>query len=184
MTWSKSRARLIVSGAAIVLVGGAIALAVVASRGTADGTDPRSFVLPRLGAPGTIALDDLKGKPLVANFFASWCSQCQAELPGFAEAATRLRGRVTFLEVDSLDSGNGQAMASSYGLRKAGALLARDVGGADRSGLHDALGGGNGMPITAFYGGSGNLLTVHLGAFNAPDLHRELDELYGLRFRS
>jgi hypothetical protein len=37
------------------------------------------------------------------------------------------------------------------------------------------------MPITAFYGETGRLLTVHLGAFPSGGLSQELVDLYGIR---
>lgn len=72
-------------------------------------------------------------------------------------------------------------MATQFGLAQAGAVVLKDVGGSDHSGLHDALGGGNGMPITAFYSRTGHLLTVHLGAFAPGGLPQELSDLYGIR---
>jgi hypothetical protein len=72
-------------------------------------------------------------------------------------------------------------MVSQFGLAQAGALVLKDVGGGQNSGLHDALGGGNGMPITAFYGQTGRLLTVHLGALSPGSLGEELSDLYGIR---
>ncbi|MGH9206519.1 MAG: TlpA family protein disulfide reductase, partial [Acidimicrobiales bacterium] len=143
-------------------------------------TTPTAFVLPKLGSGGSVALTKLQGKPVVVNFFASWCTQCQAELPSFASAAQQLKGTVSIVEVNSLETGDGPAMADQFHLAQSGAILARDVGGAQNSGLHDALGGGNNMPETAFYSATGKLLTSHVGAFDAPSLSSELGQLYGI----
>lgn len=143
-------------------------------------TSASAFVLPRLAKPGTVSLVDLRGRPVVVNFFASWCTACRSELPDFAAEASRLRGRIQFVEVDSLETGDGAGMARQYGLARAGAIVARDVGGADGGGLHDALGGGNKMPITAFYDAKARLLGTHVGAFEANSLSRELRRLYGI----
>ena len=58
--------------------------------------------------------------------------------------------------------------------------LARDVGGAHDSGLHDALGGGNSMPITAFYDAGGRLVDMNRGALPKAALSAELQELFGI----
>jgi thiol-disulfide isomerase/thioredoxin len=97
------------------------------------------------------------------NFFASWCTQCQAELPGFRQEAIALKGKVVFIGVDSLETGDRNFLPSLFHLAGAFAALARDAG-PDGNGLHAALGGGNTMPLTAFYSAGGRLLDVERGA--------------------
>ena len=52
---------------------------------------------------GTLALRDLRGYPVVVNFWASWCIPCKEEAPELAAAARRYRGRVVFLGIDIQD---------------------------------------------------------------------------------
>ena len=167
-------------GAAVLLLGGIIALASLGGSSTVGGnTSTTAWVLPRLGQSSSVSLTSLRGKPVVVNMFASWCTQCQAELPAFAAAAQHLHGKVTFVEVNSLETGDGAGMAQQFGLARAGAIVLSDVAGAQSSGLHDALGGGNNMPVSAFYSSSGQLLTSHVGGFTASSLQSELQQLYG-----
>lgn len=170
----------LVSGIGVVVVAGVASLAVASGSSTAgDSTTTAAWVLPRLGQSGTVSLASLRGKPVVVNMFASWCTTCQEELPAFASAAQRLKGKVTFVEVNSLDTGDGQGMARQFGLSQAGAIVLSDVGGGQSSGLHDALGGGNNMPVSAFYSASGKLLTSHVGGYNASTLRSQLQQVYG-----
>jgi cytochrome c biogenesis protein CcmG/thiol:disulfide interchange protein DsbE len=47
-----------------------------------------AFALPGLnGEPANITQDDLRGRPLLVNFFASWCAGCQVEHPILMELA-------------------------------------------------------------------------------------------------
>lgn len=167
--------------AAVMVVLAGVASIVVQSGGSrvSQNTTSTAWVLPRLGQSGKVALSSLRGKPVVVNMFASWCTVCQSELPAFAAEARLLRGKVTFVEVNSLETGDGLAMAQQFGLAAAGAIVLSDVGGAQNSGLHDALGGGNNMPVSAFYSASGKLLTSHVGGFNASTLRAQLRLLYG-----
>jgi thiol-disulfide isomerase/thioredoxin len=48
----------------------------------------------------TVNFKDLVGKPLVINFWASWCPPCIAELPIFNEVYQELGDDVTFVMVD------------------------------------------------------------------------------------
>lgn len=49
-----------------------------------------------------VKLSDYKGKPIVLNFWASWCPPCKAEMPHFAEAVKQHQD-VAFLFVNMTD---------------------------------------------------------------------------------
>lgn len=40
-----------------------------------------AFDLPLMGQPSRVTQEDLKGRPLLVNFFASWCAGCRVEHP-------------------------------------------------------------------------------------------------------
>ena len=170
-----------VSVAGAVVLAGVITLAVV-DHGSSAGynTAAQRWVLPRLGEPGKVSLASLHGRPVVVNFFASWCTVCASELPVFAQDARALRGEVDVVEVNALETGNGQAFAEQYDLGSSVTAVLRDVGGSQGDGLYQALGGTGSMPMTAFYSSSGKLLTTHVGGFTASTLSSELHQLYGL----
>jgi cytochrome c biogenesis protein CcmG/thiol:disulfide interchange protein DsbE len=52
---------------------------------------------------GTLRLADLRGYPVVLNFWASWCTPCEREARLLASAAQARRGRVVFVGVDVND---------------------------------------------------------------------------------
>lgn len=147
------------------------------TRGVATSTDPSGFDLPRLDGNGDVRLATFRGKPTVVNFFASWCTACRGELPGFARVSRALQNQVTFVGVNSLETGDGAAMARQFGIDWW--PIARDVDGQQASGLHDAL-GGQGMPITAFYDAGGKLVFVSPGSLPEPDLRAALQRYFGV----
>jgi cytochrome c biogenesis protein CcmG, thiol:disulfide interchange protein DsbE len=140
--------------------------------------NPTSWALPALNGDGTVALDQFRGRPTVVNFFASWCDACDFELPGFATISRQLDGRVHFVGVNALETGDPNYMPTQHHITWW--PLARDVGGAHDSGLHDALGGGNSMPVTAFYDARGHLVEVERAALPEPALRADLQHLLGI----
>jgi cytochrome c biogenesis protein CcmG, thiol:disulfide interchange protein DsbE len=52
-------------------------------------------------------LTDLKGTPVVVNFWASWCTPCKAEAPLLRDALQQYGTRVQFIGVDIQDSRDG-----------------------------------------------------------------------------
>ena len=166
-----------ISGLAVLLV--AIGVVIVVSRGQGDSADLRNnFDLPQLGGPGQVRLAAYRGQPVVVTLFASWCDNCVEELPVFAGVARSLRPGVVFIGVNSLETGNGLAMAQRFDLAGSGFALARDIG-PGLSNYHDAL-GALGMPATAFYSRQGQLLKVDQGVMNEQALRAAIQQYFGL----
>ncbi|HEY2551615.1 MAG TPA: redoxin domain-containing protein, partial [Streptosporangiaceae bacterium] len=59
-----------------------------------------AFDLPRLEGPGILQPAQLRGKPIVLNFWSSSCTVCQQEEPAIARVARATRGQVRYLGVD------------------------------------------------------------------------------------
>lgn len=50
-----------------------------------------------------VKLSELVGKPMVLNFWASWCSPCKSEMPDFNTVYEELGDEITFVMVDMVD---------------------------------------------------------------------------------
>ena len=91
---------------AVCVAASLVAVAVVASgsAGTAPAPAAPAFSLPVLGHSGQkVALSDYAGRPLIVNFFASWCEPCQQETPLLARFYRTEHGRVAIVGLDEND---------------------------------------------------------------------------------
>ena len=100
----RRRALLAAAAAGAVLLG----IAAVAVRTTPEPhSAPRpapNFNLLELGHPGErVALAAYAGRPVIINFFASWCPPCQRETPLLASFYRAHHGQVLMIGVDSGD---------------------------------------------------------------------------------
>ena len=83
-------------------------------------------------------------KPVLVDFWATWCGPCRMLGPVIEELATEYEGRV---EVGKVDVDNNQEFAAKYGVRniptvlvfKDGEVVGRQVGVAPKKVYTDAL---------------------------------------------
>ena len=77
-----------------------------------------SFDLPTLDGEGRLVVDGKRAKPMVINFWATWCGPCRDEAPILAAAWRKYRGRVDFVGVDIKDfNGDANDFVREYDLR-------------------------------------------------------------------
>lgn len=125
-----------------------------------QGAPAPDFTLDRLGGGESVKLSSLRGKPVMINFWASWCPPCLEETPALIEAYKQLKGEnldVEFVGIGTNDeSANLQKFADN---NKVPYTLVEDPDGK----VSDAY-GVLGMPTTVFLDGNGVVQRVWNGA--------------------
>ena len=108
--WRTATRHKVVSSLIVMCVAASlVAIALVASGSGAPAgaaADPAAptFSLPVLGQSGPkISLSDYAGRPLIVNFFASWCEPCQKETPLLATFYRSEHGKVAIVGLDEDD---------------------------------------------------------------------------------
>ena len=170
--WHTAVRHKIASGlVALCVAASLVAVAVVASgsagsAGTAPAPAAPSFSLPVLGHSGQkVALSDYAGRPLIVNFFASWCEPCQQETPLLARFYRTEHGKVAIVGLDENDV-LGSAMSFT---RKEG------VGypvGFDPEVIAASAYGVAGLPQTFFLNAKHRIVDRVFGAVTLADINR------------
>ena len=70
----------------------------------APGDQAPAFEAELLGTGDTLASEELRGKPVVMNFWASWCIPCEQEAPLLKKAHESYGDRISFLGVNIKDA--------------------------------------------------------------------------------
>ena len=119
-----------------------------------------------------VHLSDFIGKPVILNFWASWCGPCQSEMPEFNEEYLALSDDVAFLMVNLTD-GTRETVegASAFIARKGYAFPVLY----DTSGEAASAYGVYSIPVTYFIDAQGHAVAQATGAIGASTLRRGLE---------
>ena len=121
---------------------------------------------------GRVSLVELRGYPVVLNFWASWCIPCKAEAPRLAAAARSHAGRVPFLGIDIQDfTSDAHRFLRRY---RANYVSVRDGGSStyDRYGL-------TGIPETYYLDRRGRILAHSVGEVSTSELEQGIALIAG-----
>jgi cytochrome c biogenesis protein CcmG/thiol:disulfide interchange protein DsbE len=122
-------------------------------------------------ASGSVSLQDFEGRPVVLNFWASWCVPCRKEMPALQEVSEEVQDRIAFVGINHQDSrGDALKFLDETGVRF--------PAGYDPEGATAAAYGLYGMPTTIFISPDGRILERHRGEINESQLRRELERLF------
>lgn len=120
---------------------------------------------------GAVTLDELRGQPVLLNFWATWCKNCRDQMP-FLQAAFKEKGHeMIFIAINiGEDIDKVQQYAEAEGL---GFTVALDSDGAVGSAYNIRY-----IPATFFIDEQGIIKHIRIGAFlSQDDLMAVLEDL-------
>ena len=148
-----------------------------------------AWIVPLSGAPKVadlslknlngqrVRLRDYRGKPVVVNFWATWCGPCKAELPLLVEAEKNYGPRgIVFITV-SLDDQKTRKLVAPF-LAEHNLTLPVWMGASlyemEKFGLGEAL------PATAFIDADGYIVARVLGQIRQDELRDRIEWMAGI----
>lgn len=129
-----------------------------------------AFTLPLLTG-GTVSLEELRGKVVMVDFWASWCPPCRAEAPALVRVYEQYRGRgVEFVGVAIWDSeGEVAKFVQRYGISYPVVL--------DKKGTMAVDYGVTGVPEKYFIDQAGQLVRKFVGPVTEGKVSELLEQL-------
>ena len=119
-------------------------------------------------------LGQWKGKPLLVNFWASWCAPCVQEMPELSELAAKDGGKHFNVIGIGIDS---PANLNEF-VKKTKVAYPLYVGGMSGTDLSRELGNTHGgLPFTVLIGPDGQVRKTYLGRLKFDELRADLAKL-------
>jgi len=163
-------------------IGGLVSVALLIVLMAGLGRDPKridspligkpapQFTLKRVGGRESVELAAFRGRPVVLNFWATWCAPCWEEHPILNESSRALGDRVQFLGVVFQDD---EAKILGF-LQQRGAAYPTVIDDRGKTAIAFGVGG---VPETFILDASGTIVAKHDGPISAEQLQSYLAEV-------
>lgn len=119
-------------------------------------------------------LSEFRGKPVVLNFWASWCGPCKSEMPDFEEAYQQYGEQIQFLMVNMTDGSAETVETVTEFIAAQGYTFPvycdSDLDAVTTYGI-------NAIPVTYFIDAEGCLVAGQRGMLSAEQLQQGIDML-------
>lgn len=142
-------------------------------------TEPVDYTAPdftMLDSEGNeVTLASFFGKPIILNFWASWCGPCKSEMPDIQKFYEQYGDKIHFLIVNCTDGSRETVETAKAFIEKEGYTFPVYF---DTTSMGGYTYGASSIPITYFIDAKGNLIAYYMGAMNGSILQQGVDMIY------
>ncbi len=124
----------------------------------------------------SVSLSDLKGKPVVINFWATWCGYCVKEFPHFQDMYKKYGDEIEFMMVDLVDGNRETEEVAKSFIKSKGYTFPIYF---DTTGEAAYNYNAYSIPLSVFVDKDGNLVDSHTGAMDGATLENYIKSLIG-----
>ncbi len=121
----------------------------------------------------TVELSSFKGKPVVLNFWTSWCSFCKAEMPYFESAYKEYGDQVQFIMLNPVKSERSRDDGRNY-IKSSDFTFPVFY---ETEGKAMSMYGLRGFPATIFIDKDGKITAKNIGAITQDKLNKSIESL-------
>ena len=121
-----------------------------------------------------VSLSDFLGKPVILNFWASWCGPCKMEMPDFDEAFAEYGDRIHFVMVNLTDGYQETADTAKAFLETTDYTFPVYFDTAQEGAIRYGV---SAVPVTYFLDAEGYFVAMGQGMLTAESLQRGIDLL-------
>lgn len=122
-----------------------------------------------------VNLSDFFGKPIIINFWASWCGPCKMEMPDFNEAYQTYKDDITFLMVNMTDGSRETVEVASTFIEESGYIFPVYYDTEYSAAITYSV---SSLPTTYFIDADGYLIAHARGAIDSSTLQKGIDMIY------
>ena len=158
------------------LLGDAYQADSISTQPAADAGSEEAMIAPDVtitdGDGNPVNLQDYFGKPIILNFWASWCGPCQSEMPDLEAAYQEYGDEIHFLLVNLTDGSRETMDSAREYIAQAGYTFPIYF---DTTLEATMIYGASSIPITYFIDAEGHMIARHIGALTWDLLQRGME---------
>ncbi len=123
----------------------------------------------------SVKLSDMRGKPVIVNFWASWCGPCKGEMPDFEEKYKEYGDEINFMMINLTDGSGDTVKSASEFIESRGYSFPIYFDTMMEAAMAYSV---YSIPVTFFIDAQGSVAAYAPGAIDGDTIQQGIDMIY------